>query len=144
MYVRRTVTAATLLAGALASGCGATAAMNSCEVPASLRQADEALQGRWNLVDRAGEVVGAVEIRGDRASILSTPDETTFFGRMTIEQRAASEFLLVLDVDSAEVRTVRQQYGDVTRLPLTLVFAEHDVAYSLQADGLWLRWERVP
>lgn len=144
MQLRSTLTALALVAGALMSGCGATAAMHACEVPTSLRQADELLQGRWSLLDRAGEVVGAVEIRGDRASILSTPDETTFFGRMTIEQRAASEFLLVLDVDSAEVGSVRQQYGDVTRLPLTLVFAENDVAYSLQPDGLWLRWERAP
>lgn len=126
------------------AACGAPVVSAPCLVPPDTTTALSALQGAWTLLDRAGEDVGSVMIAEERASIVSTPDNTTFFGQMVLEQASGNEYRLAFRIESAQVGEIRHEYGEVTSLSLLLVFADERTAYSLQPDGLWLQWERTP
>jgi hypothetical protein len=126
-----------------AAGCGAPVISAPCLVPPDPIAAMASLQGAWTLLDRAGDNVGSVAIEGELASITSTPDDTTFFGRLALEQATGNEYRLAFFIESAQVGAVRHEYGEVTSLSLLLVFADDSTAYSLQPDGLWLQWERA-
>lgn len=131
---------------ALAAGLAACGGAPSvpCLVPTDALAAESVLQGSWALSEADGRVVGRVDVDGLRMAALSVDDETTFFGRYTFSATEGNAHRIAFVVDRADVAGQEHLYGEPTTIELLLVFGDANRLYSLQPDGVWVRWERLP
>jgi hypothetical protein len=129
---------------ALALGACGGPQVAPCLVPPDAAAAADALEGRWELYDGAGVHIGTAELAGGRAAIASLEDDATYFGTITMTAAVGNSHHLDFAVERATVGTVEHVYGELTHIGLHILFATRDEAFSLQDNGVWVRWQRAP
>jgi len=135
----RTALVIAFFAATLSVACGGR--VPPCAVPTTAEAAWQTLNGTWRIVTWSEVLNGTIHF--DRDEVEATSEDTHFIGHWSPVQSTDNAHVIRLSFDEATVDGVRQVWADPTHLEVTVVFATSDLAWGLQPDGAWTRWERI-
>ena len=112
-----------------------------CAVPTSPEAAWRTLDGTWRVVTWSDELNGTIHFDDD--DVEATSDDTRFVGQWSPVSSTDNAHVIRMSFDEATVDGTRQIWAEPTLLDVTVVFGTSDIAWGLQPDGAWTRWERI-